>query len=70
MNDSGAVQYWYGGARTAADRMCSVARYNDIPSKADRGDIFIRAAAGQMCPEQDFIVCPSLKYYGSKKKNT
>ncbi len=28
--------------------MCAVARYNDISSKADRGDIFIRAAAGQM----------------------
>ncbi len=35
-------------ARTAADRMCAVARYNDISSKADRGDIFIRATAGQM----------------------
>ncbi len=28
-----------GGARTAADRMCA-ARYYDISSKADRGDIF------------------------------
>ncbi len=36
--------------------MCAVARTNDISSKADRGDIFIRAAAGQMCPKQDFIV--------------
>ncbi len=35
--------------------MCAVARYNDISSKADCGDIFIRAAAGQMCP---FIVVP------------
>ncbi len=25
-----------------------IRRYNDISSKADRGDIFIRAAAGQM----------------------
>ncbi len=40
--------YWYGGARTAAERMCAVARYNDISSKADRGDIFIRDAAEQM----------------------
>ncbi len=38
--------------------MCAVARYNNISSKADRGDIFIRAAAGQMCPKQDFIVVP------------
>ncbi len=29
--------------------MCAVARYYDISSKADRGDIIIRAAAGQMC---------------------
>ncbi len=28
--------------------MCAVAWYNDISSKADRGDIFIRAAADQM----------------------
>ncbi len=27
--------------RTAADRMCAVARYYDISSKADRGDILI-----------------------------
>ncbi len=40
--------YWYGSARTAAERMCDVARYNNISSKADRGDIFIRAAAEQM----------------------
>ncbi len=38
--------------------MCAVARYNDISSKADRGDIFIRAAAGQMCPKQDCIAVP------------
>ncbi len=38
--------------------MSAVARYNDISSKADRGDIFIRAAAGRMCPKQDFIVVP------------
>ncbi len=51
--------------------MCAVARYNDISSKADRGDIFIRAAAGQMCPKQDFIVVPPFfKYYGSKKNKT
>ncbi len=50
--------YWYGGARTATDRMCAVARYNDISSKTNCGDIFIRAAAGQMCPKQDFIVVP------------
>ncbi len=37
--------------------MCAVARYNDISSKADRGDIFIRAN-GQICPKQDFIVVP------------
>ncbi len=30
-----------GGVRTAADKMCAVARYYDISSKADRGDIFI-----------------------------
>ncbi len=29
------------GARTAADRMCAVARYNNISLKADCGDIFI-----------------------------
>ncbi len=33
--------YRDGGARTAADRMWAVARYYDISSKADRGDIFI-----------------------------
>ncbi len=44
--------------RTAADRMCAVARYNHISSKADHGDIFIRAADGQMCPKQDFVVVP------------
>ncbi len=38
--------------------MCAVAQYNDISSKSDRGDIFIRAAAAQMCPEEDFIVVP------------
>ncbi len=38
----------YGGARTTADRMCAVAWYNGISSKADRGEIFIRAAADQM----------------------
>ncbi len=30
-----------GGVRTAADQMCAVARYYDISSKADCGDIFI-----------------------------
>ncbi len=29
------------GARTEADRMCAVAWYSNISSKADRGDIFI-----------------------------
>ncbi len=40
--------------------MCAVARYNDISSTADRGDIFIRAACWQKngCPKQDFIVVP------------
>ncbi len=32
--------------------------YVDISSKANLGDIFIRADAGQMCPKQDFIVVP------------
>ncbi len=51
--------YWYGGARTAADRMCTVARYYDISSKADRGDIFIRASAGQMgAPSRILLLCP------------
>ncbi len=36
----GAVQYTAGGTRTAAERICAVARYNDISSKADHGDIF------------------------------
>ncbi len=40
--------YRYSGARTAADRMCAVAWNNDISSKADCGDIFIRAAACQI----------------------
>ncbi len=48
MNVCGAVQY-IDIDKTAADIMCAVARYNHISSKADRGDIFIRAAAGQMC---------------------
>ncbi len=30
-----------GGARSATDQMCAVARYYDISSKADRGDIFM-----------------------------
>ncbi len=36
------VQYidMAGVTRTAADRMCAVARYNDISSKADSGDIY------------------------------
>ncbi len=42
------VLYSIWRTRTAADRMCAVAWYNDISSKADRGDIFIRAAADQM----------------------
>ncbi len=33
--------YRDGDARTATERMCAVARYYDISSKADRGDIFI-----------------------------
>ncbi len=33
--------YRDGGARTVIDRMRTVARYYDISSKADRGDIFI-----------------------------
>ncbi len=39
----GAVHYidTAGGARTSADRMCAVVRYNNISSKADPGDIFI-----------------------------
>ncbi len=32
--------------------------YVDISSKANCGDIFIRADSGQMCPKQDFIVVP------------
>ncbi len=50
--------YWYGGARSAADKMCNVALYNNISSKADCGDIFIWDNAGQICPKQDFIVVP------------
>ncbi len=33
--------YRDGGAGTATERMCAVAGYYDISSKADRGDIFI-----------------------------
>ncbi len=33
--------YRDGGTRTTADRICAGARYCDISSKADRGDIFI-----------------------------
>ncbi len=33
--------YREGGARTVPDRMWAVARYYDISSKPDRGDIFI-----------------------------
>ncbi len=51
--------YWYGTAKTAADRMCAVARYNNISSKADRGDIFIRATAGQMgALSRILLLCP------------
>ncbi len=61
--------YWYGGARTAADRMCAVARYNDISSKADRGDIFIRAAAGQMgALSRIVLLCPLLQILWKQKK--
>ncbi len=35
------IKYRDRGARTVPDRMCAVARYYDISSKADRGDIFI-----------------------------
>ncbi len=38
--------------------MCAVVRNNDISSKAYRGNIFIRTAAGLKCPKQDFIVVP------------
>ncbi len=50
--------YWYGGARTAADRMCPVARYNDISSKTDRGDILSGPLLAKWVPKQDFIVVP------------
>ncbi len=73
VNVCGAVQYidTAGGTRTEADRMCAVARYNDISSNAYHGDIFIRAAAGQMCPKQDFIlVPPPSNIMEVKKKNT
>ncbi len=33
--------YRDGEARTVTDRMCAVARYYDISSKADCGEIFI-----------------------------
>ncbi len=32
---------WGGGSRTVTERMCTLARYYDISSKADRADIFI-----------------------------
>ncbi len=60
VNVCGAVQY----IDTAAPElqligMCTVARYNDIYSKADRGDIFIRAAAGQMgAQSRILLLCP------------
>ncbi len=51
--------------------MCAVARYNDISPKADRGDIFIRAGAGQVCPKQDFIfVAPPSNIMEVKKELT
>ncbi len=60
--------YWYSGTRTAADRMCAVARYNDISSKADRGDIFIRAAAGQMgALSRILLLCPLPQILWNKK---
>ncbi len=34
-------RYTDSGARTAADRMCDVARFYNISPKADHGDIFI-----------------------------
>ncbi len=33
--------YWYGGAGTAADRMCAVARYYDISSKKQIVETFL-----------------------------
>ncbi len=63
--------YWYGGARPAADRMCAVARYNDISSKADRGDIFIRAIAGQMgALSRILLLCPPPSNIMEVKKKT
>ncbi len=47
--------------------------YTFIYSKvvlSDSGDIFIRAAAGQMCPKQDFIVVPPPSNIMEVKKNT
>ncbi len=74
MNVCGAVQYIDTAAAELQLIECAVARYNDISSKADHGDIFIRAAAGQMCPKQDFIVVPPpsnvMKVIKKKKKNT
>ncbi len=58
VNVCGTVQYIDTAAAELQLIECAVARYNDISSKADHGDIFIRAAAGQMCPKQDFIVVP------------
>ncbi len=48
--------------------MCAVARSNDNSSKTDRGDIFIRAADGQMCPKRDFIVVPPSNIMEVKNK--
>ncbi len=46
-----------------------IRRYNDISSKADRGDIFIRTAAGsQKCPQQGFIVVPPSNIMEVKNK--
>ncbi len=42
LNGCGVVQYIQtAGTRTATERMCAVALYYTISSKADRGDIFI-----------------------------
>ncbi len=47
-----------------------ILRYSYISSKADRGNIFIKAAAGQMCPKQDCIVVPPPSNITEVKKKT
>ncbi len=68
VNVCGAVQYIDMAAPELQLIECAGARCNNISSKADRGDIFIRAAAGQMgALSRILLLCPLPQILWNKK---